>query len=85
LVFRNTEKTFVLLAGLAGLMVALGSLFDRGGAVIGFGLGLAIVGFSYWKSDALAIRAAHAVPADEPGIRSRRRRRRPVLPTVGRH
>jgi heat shock protein HtpX len=46
-------------------MVAIGSLFGRSGAVIGLGLGLAIVGFSYWNSDALAIRAAHAVPADE--------------------
>jgi heat shock protein HtpX len=63
--FRNTMKTTVLLAGLGGLMVAIGSLFGRGGAVIGLGLGLLIVGFSYWKSDALAIRAARAVPADE--------------------
>lgn len=63
--FRNTLKTTVLLAGLGGLMVAIGSLFGRGGAVIGLGLGLAIVGFSYWKSDTLAIRAAHAVPAEE--------------------
>jgi heat shock protein HtpX len=63
--FRNTMKTVVLLAGLGGLMVAIGSLFGRGGALIGLMLGLGIVGFSYWKSDSLAIRAAHAVPADE--------------------
>jgi heat shock protein HtpX len=63
--FRNTIKTTILLAGLGGLMVAIGSLFGRGGAIIGLGLGLAMVGFSYWKSDALAIRAARAVPADE--------------------
>ena len=63
--FRNTMKTTVLLAGLGGLMVAIGSMFGRGGAVIGLALGLAIVGFSYWKSDTLAIRAARAVPADE--------------------
>lgn len=63
--FRNTVKTAVLLAGLGGLMVAIGSLFGRGGAVIGLVLGLVIVGASYWKSDALAIRAARAVPADE--------------------
>ncbi|HET9442422.1 MAG TPA: M48 family metalloprotease [Acidimicrobiales bacterium] len=62
---RNTTKTVILLAGLGGLMVAIGSLFGRGGAVIGLGLGLAIVGFSYWRSDALAIRAARAVPADQ--------------------
>ncbi|MDQ3569671.1 MAG: zinc metalloprotease HtpX [Actinomycetota bacterium] len=61
----NTFKTFVLLAGMGGLMVAIGSLFGRGGAILGLGLGLAIVGFSYWKSDTLAIRSARAVPADE--------------------
>jgi len=63
--FRNTMKTTILLAGLGGLMVGVGSIFGRGGAIIGLFLGLAIVGFSYWKSDALAIRAAHAVPADK--------------------
>jgi heat shock protein HtpX len=62
---RNTVKTTILLAGLGGLMVAIGSIFGRGGAIIGLALGLLIVGFSYWKSDALAIRAARAVPADE--------------------
>ena len=63
--FRNTLKTTILLAGLGGLLVAIGSLFGTVGAVIGAVLGLAIVGGSYWKSDALAIRAARAVPADE--------------------
>ena len=62
--FRNTLKTTVLLAGLGGLMVAIGSAFGRGGAVIGLVLGLVMVGSSYWMSDKLAIRAAHAVPAD---------------------
>jgi heat shock protein HtpX len=63
--FRNTVKTTILLAGLGGLMVAIGSFFGRGGAIIGLTLGLLMVGFSYWKSDTLAIRAARAVPADE--------------------
>ena len=62
--FRNSAKTAVLLAGLGGVMVAIGSLFGRGGAIIGLVLGLAVVGFSYWRSDKLAIRAARAVPAD---------------------
>lgn len=66
--FRNTLKTTILLAGLGGLMVAIGSLFGRGGALIGLLLGLAIVGFSYWKSDVLAIKAAGAVPADEARV-----------------
>jgi heat shock protein HtpX len=63
-VFRNTMKTTILLAGLGGLMVAIGSMFGRGGAVIGLVLGIVMVGSSYWMSDKLAIRAAHAVPAD---------------------
>jgi heat shock protein HtpX len=63
--FRNTAKTAVLLAALGGLMVGIGSLFGTGGAVIGLVLALGIVGFSYWKSDSLAIRAARAQPADE--------------------
>ena len=62
---RNTFKTFVLLAGLGGLMVAIGSLFGRGGAILGLVLGLVMVGGSYWFSDKLAITAARAVPADE--------------------
>lgn len=66
--FRNTVKTTILLAGLGGLMIAIGSLFGTIGAVIGALLGLAIVGGSYWKSDALAIRAARAVPADEAAM-----------------
>ena len=62
--FRNTLKTFTLLAGLGGLMVLIGSFFGRGGAVIGLALALVMVGASYWMSDKLAVRAARAVPAD---------------------
>lgn len=61
----NTVKTFVLLAGLGGLMVVVGAFFGRGGAILGLGLGLVMVGGSYWFSDKLAIKAARAVPADE--------------------
>ena len=69
---RNTIKTFTLLAGLAGLLVLAGQLLGgTGGAVLGFALGLALVGGSYWFSDRIAIRAAGAVPleeADAPGL-----------------
>ena len=63
--FRNSAKTAVLLAALGGVMVAIGSLFGRGGALIGLVLGLGVVGFSYWGSAKLAIHSARAVPADE--------------------
>ena len=58
--FRNTMKTAVLLAALGGLAVGVGSLFGRGGAMIGLVLGLLMVGGSYWFSDKLALRAARA-------------------------
>jgi heat shock protein HtpX len=62
---KNTMKSVVLLAAIGGLFVLIGGFFGRGGATIGLLLGLGFVGFSYWKSDTLAIRAARAVPADE--------------------
>lgn len=57
---RNTLKTTVLLAGMGGLMVLIGSFFGTGGAIIGLGLGLVFVGGSYWFSDKVAIKAARA-------------------------
>jgi heat shock protein HtpX len=57
---RNTLKTTVLLAGLGGLMILIGSFFGRGGAIIGLAIGLVMVGGSYWFSDKLAIKAARA-------------------------
>src|SRR4051794_35559856 len=63
---KNYAKTAVLLAGIGGLMIVLGGLFGgKSGMLVGLSLGLAFVGFSYWNSDKLAIRAARAVPADE--------------------
>jgi heat shock protein HtpX len=62
---RNTLKTTVLLAGLGGLLILIGSFFGRGGAVIGLVLGLVVVGGSYWFSDKIAIKAARARPVTE--------------------
>jgi heat shock protein HtpX len=63
---KNMLKTVVLLAGLGGLLMLLGGAFaGKLGLVIGLGLGLVIVGASYWKSDTLAIKAARAVPVTE--------------------
>ncbi len=63
---RNTVKTFVLLALLGALFMAVGQLFGgTTGLLIGLVLGLVFVGGSYWFSDKIAIKAARAQPADE--------------------
>jgi heat shock protein HtpX len=62
---RNAFKTAILLGGLGGLMVLIGSFFGATGAVVGLAFGLALVGGSYWFSDRLALRAARAVPVSE--------------------
>jgi heat shock protein HtpX len=63
---KNTFKTFVLLAGLGGLLIVVGALLGgTTGMFIGALIGFAIVGFSYWNADKLAIKAARAVPVSE--------------------
>ncbi|MFP5371090.1 MAG: M48 family metalloprotease [Actinomycetes bacterium] len=69
----NDVKTAVLLAGLGGVLVGLGSLFGEAGAVVGLGLGIAAVAGSYWFSDRLALAASGAVPVGQhelPGYRA---------------
>jgi heat shock protein HtpX len=58
---KNYGKTAVLLAALGGLVMVIGSLFGPGGLYIGLAIGLAMVGFSFWFSDKLAIASARAV------------------------
>jgi heat shock protein HtpX len=55
-------KTFVLLAGLSGLLLFVGSMFD-GGLYIALGLALVMNIGTYWFSDKLAIKMARAVEA----------------------
>src|SRR3954470_16673987 len=62
---KNTIKTFVLLALLGGLCMAVCSIFGQGGLFIGLLIGLGFVGFSYWFSDKIAIKAARARPVSE--------------------
>ena len=63
--FKNTAKTFVLLAFLGALFMGVGSFFGQGGLIIGLVLGLVFVGGSYWFSDTIAIKAARARPVTE--------------------
>jgi heat shock protein HtpX len=61
-VFKNTLKTFTLLAGLAGSFILVGSVLGGPtGIVIGAVFGFGLVGSSYWFSDRLAVRSARAV------------------------
>ena len=64
---RNTAKTAVLLAGLGGLILFIGSFFGQGGLILAFVIAIVLVGGSYWFSDKLAIRSARAkeVPPDK--------------------
>ena len=63
---KNVFKTYILLAAIGGLLVVVGSAVGgSNGAAIGAVIGLGFVGFSYWNSDKLAIRAARAVPVSE--------------------
>ncbi len=62
---RNNLKTAVLLAGLGGMCMFIGSFWGTTGLVIGLLLGLVMCGGSYWMSDKLAIRSARAVEVTE--------------------
>lgn len=63
--FKNTAKTFILLAALGALFMGVGSFWGQGGLILGLGLGIVFVGGSYWFSDKVAVRAAGAKPVSE--------------------
>jgi heat shock protein HtpX len=58
-------KSFILLAGLSGLLLFAGSFFGEGGLTIALIIALAMNGFAYFFSDKLAIKMAQAQPMDE--------------------
>jgi len=62
---KNVFKTYILLAALGALLIGIGAIFGKGGAIIGLVIGLVVVGGSYWFSDKLAIKSARAVPVSE--------------------
>jgi heat shock protein HtpX len=60
----KSVKTFVLLAGLSGMLLFIGSLFSERGLYIALGIALVMNIGSYWFSDKMAIAMARAKPAD---------------------
>ena len=65
----NTMKTAVLMAGLTALLVALGSLWGRGGMLLFFGMAMIMNLGSYWFSDKIVLRmygAQEVSEADAP-------------------
>jgi heat shock protein HtpX len=62
----NRVKTWVLIAALAGLFVAVGAWIGGGrGATIALGLGLVFNFAMYWWSDRIAIAATRSKPVSE--------------------
>ena len=64
--FTNTAKTAVLLSMLGAVLIGAGGwIGSTSGAVVGLALAIVLIGWSYWFSDRLAIRAAGARPVSE--------------------
>ncbi len=61
----NGLKTAVLLGLLSAIIIFAGSLFGRGGLLIGLLIALGTNAFAYWNSDKLALRAMRARPVTE--------------------
>jgi heat shock protein HtpX len=62
---RNYLKTTLLLAGLSGLLLAIGSFLGGNWITIMLGVAIVMNGVAYFLSDKIAIRAARAVPVTE--------------------
>lgn len=70
----NTLKTFMLLAAMTAVFVAVGYFVGGAmGMVIAFGVAIAMNAFAYWNSDRMVLSHYHAQPAEEsnhPAVRA---------------
>jgi heat shock protein HtpX len=62
---RNYLKTTLLLAGMSGLLLAIGSFLGGNWITIMLGVAIVMNGVAYFFSDKIAIRAARAVPVSQ--------------------
>ena len=61
----NSLKTFMLLAAMTALFMAIGYFVGgTGGMVIAFLVALAMNAFAYWNSDRMVLSHYHAQPAE---------------------
>ena len=61
----NRFKTWVLIAGLGGLFVAIGSIWGTNGMIIALGIALVFNFSMYWFSDRIAVATSRAKPVTE--------------------
>jgi heat shock protein HtpX len=64
--FATKTRTWLLIAGLTGLLIAIGALIGGGTLYLFVGLAVLMNVGGYWFSDKLALRASRAQPVD-PG------------------
>jgi len=64
--FATKTRTWLLIAGLTGLLIAVGGLIGGGALYLFVGLAVLMNVAGYWWSDKLALKASHARPV-EPG------------------
>ena len=61
----NGLRTALLLGGMGGLLLLVGSMFGRTGLLVAVVAAFAINGWAYFHSDKVALRAMHARPVTE--------------------
>jgi heat shock protein HtpX len=64
--FTTRIRTWLLIAGLTGLLIAIGALIGGGALYLFVGLAIAMNVVGYWFSDKFALKASRAQPV-EPG------------------